>query len=194
MAPQDERGEHSMAALAAAYDRLMGSDLALKARGSVWTKLSFHCEVYSVRELRRVYDVHAVRLRMESAPTNLDAAAQQSQLKGTTASAHDYELSSGDNIVAWEREWEAECHPFDSGADLKRTLQEQYGDAWGLTKQGALAKERSADRDGLAKGWELLPAVPRAKPSDAEALCSHFLLRDYGLLSGDLLFAIVSNG
>jgi DnaJ-domain-containing protein 1 len=37
----------AMAALAAAYDVLMGSDLAAKVRGAAWSKLAFHCEVYT---------------------------------------------------------------------------------------------------------------------------------------------------
>lgn len=69
---------------------------------------------------------------------------------------------------------------YDSVADLKRDLQNDYGGAWGLTG-------RRLDREGLAIGWELCL-------SDGEMLCHHFLLQDYGVSTGDRVFVIIRRG
>ncbi len=52
--------------------------------------------------------------------------------------------------------------------------------------------ERGTDRDGLLRGWELLPAVVRESPSESEVLNPHYLLQDYGLRHGDVVYAVIA--
>ena len=52
--------------------------------------------------------------------------------------------------------------------------------------------ERGTDRDGLLCGWELLPAVVRCRPSESEVLNPHYLLQDYGLRHGDVVYAVIA--
>ena len=65
---------------------------------------------------------------------------------------------------------------FDSVADLKRTLQEKHAAAWGL--QG---RRQSPER--LYIGWELV--------YDSYVLGENFFLGDYGIKSGDHLYAVI---
>ena len=52
--------------------------------------------------------------------------------------------------------------------------------------------DRGTDRDGLLRGWELLPAVVRESPSESEVLNPHYLLQDYGLRHGDVVYAVIA--
>ena len=65
---------------------------------------------------------------------------------------------------------------YDSVADIKRELQERYGEDWGLLG-------RALDRDGVAVGWELV--------HNATVLCPNYLLGDYAVASGDTVEAVV---
>lgn len=65
---------------------------------------------------------------------------------------------------------------FDSIADLKRSLQERYAAHWGLE-----GRRQSPER--LYIGWELV--------YDSYVLGENFFLRDYGIKSGDHLYAII---
>ena len=65
---------------------------------------------------------------------------------------------------------------FDSVADLKRLLQQRHGAAWGLE-----GRRMSAER--LYVGWELV--------YDSYVLGENFFLGDYGIKSGDHLYAVI---
>merc|ERR1711924_301439 len=64
----------------------------------------------------------------------------------------------------------------DSVLDLKRILQEAYGQQWGLS-------DRRLDRHGLALGWEVVFCD--------SALSYHLFLHDYGVKHGDIVHAVV---
>ena len=192
-----EGASAKMAELVAAYDALMGSDLAGKLKKGTWNKLALHCEIYEVAQLRRQYDVHTVRLQIErlTGEKHPDITASSSSSSSSSSIA---ETPAAAELSAC-REWPVSCHPYDSAADLKRELQERYGAEWGLheapdgTAAGEYAEpvSRGLDRDGLIRGWELLPETMREQPGESEVLCTHFLLRDYGLLHGDVVYAII---
>ena len=65
---------------------------------------------------------------------------------------------------------------FDSVADFKRDLQNEYGDAWGLSG-------RRMDHERLAIGWELV--------HNSVALCPNYLIRDYGVETGDEMHVVI---
>ena len=65
---------------------------------------------------------------------------------------------------------------YDSVADLKRSLQAQYGTDWGLST-------RRKDHERLAIGWELV--------HKGSVLCPNYLIRDYGVETGDLVHAVI---
>eukprot|EP01047_Picozoa_sp_COSAG01_P026637 COSAG01_NODE_1723_length_9381_cov_23.828611_2_plen_177_part_00 len=170
----------------------------------------------AVRELRQAYDVHTVRLCMDegeggaassAASSSAAAAAPASPSQSGAGAAVD--TTAGSAVSPWRREWRVRCHPYDSGADLKRELQACFGAEWGLTTaaaarpeeegagrrpEAAARRQRGVDRDGLARGWELLPAVMREQPGESEVLCSHFLLCDYGLRNEDVVYAVIGDG
>ena len=64
----------------------------------------------------------------------------------------------------------------DSVADLKRDMEAAHGGQWGLS-------ERRKDSERISIGWELV--------HNSEVLCHNFVLRDYGIRSGDRLYAVV---
>lgn len=150
-----------MSELVAAFDIVMGSDLSTRASARSWGKLALHCEIYSVTQLRRIYDVHSLELRYDPEfvfdhPDD-EPEAPQRQL--------DLGLEQCDAIAeAPPRILPVQSHPFDSGADLKRQLEASYGEEWGLA---ATATERGEDRYDCLLGWEILPAVLRENPSES---------------------------
>jgi hypothetical protein len=168
----------------------------------------------TVRELRQAYDVHTVRLCMDEgeggAASSAAAAAAPAQSGAGAGAATGMDTATGSAVSPWRGEWRVSCHPYDSGADLKRELQACFGAEWGLTtaagarpdergERGAgrpeeARRQRGVDRDGLARGWELLPAVMREQPGESEVLCSHFLLCDYGLRNDDVVYAVIGDG
>jgi hypothetical protein len=158
----DEPGDvDKMSELVAAFDVVMGSDLSTRASARSWGKLALHCEIYSVTQLRRIYDVHSLELRYDPEfvfdhPDD-EPEAPQRQL--------DLGLEQCDAIAeAPPRILPVQSHPFDSGADLKRQLEASYGEEWGLA---ATATERGEDRYDCLLGWEILPAVLRENPSES---------------------------
>lgn len=148
-----------MSELVAAFDLVMGSDLSARAKAQSWGKLALHCEIYSVTQLRRIYDVHKLELvydpefvfeqQEEDGPElGLELGPEPEQCN---------ELAEPAPYV-----WYVHTHPFDSGADLKRQLQETNGEAWGLD-----CVERGFDRYDCRQGWELMPQILRENPSES---------------------------
>ena len=134
----DESGAGKMAELVAAYDMLMGSDLSRRAAQLGWGKLSLHCEIYSVPQLRAAYDVHAVVLHFEP-EFRFDDDDECSEPEREPEPEPEPEPEGGSSSALAEpppREWPIDSHPFDSGADLKRHLQDAHGEEWGLSAPG----------------------------------------------------------
>lgn len=152
-----------MTELVTAFDVVMGSDLSARANARSWGKLALHCEIYSITQLRRIYDVHSLELHYDREfvlDHTDDEASTQRDLPYNLA---DPPLEQRDAVAeALPRIWPVQSHPFDSGADLKRQLQTSFGEEWGL-----LATERAQDRYDCLLGWELLPAVVRENPSES---------------------------
>ena len=132
--------ETKMAELTAAVDMLVGSDLSKRVgAGGSWGKLALHCEVYSTAQLRRSYDVRAVRLAYDEEFHDMEDD-DDGEAEGDEASQHAGEGGAGaeaeaaaaarpeDGALAARdlREWVIASHPYDSGADLKRQLQQAY--------------------------------------------------------------------
>ena len=63
-------GADKMSELVAAFDVIMGSDLSARANARSWGKLALHCEIYSITQLRRIYDVYSLELHYDQ-PLNL---------------------------------------------------------------------------------------------------------------------------
>ena len=84
---------------------------------------------------------------------------------------------------------ELEAHPDDSISDVKRLLQDSYGDAWGLM-------DRRLDRDRIAIGWELVQQRVDVggggeESRSLEVMSYHLFLHSYGVVSGGVIHAVV---
>jgi hypothetical protein len=84
---------------------------------------------------------------------------------------------AGDGMVGWPTSI-VNTSPLDSVSDLKRLLQEEHGEAWGL-----LDGNRRLDRDQLATGWEVV--------FNGTVLSYHLFLHDYHIRGGTIIHAVV---
>ena len=84
---------------------------------------------------------------------------------------------AGDGMVGWPTSI-VNTSPLDSVSDLKRLLQEEHGEAWGL-----LDGNRRLDRDKLATGWEVV--------FNGTVLSYHLFLHDYHIRGGTIIHAVV---
>lgn len=144
----------------------MPSYITLKSAGRAgarsWGKLALHCEIYSIAQLRRIYDVHSLELCYDP-----EFVCDHSDDDPDAYHRPDLPDEHCDAVAeAPPRVWTVQSHPFDSGADLKSQLQTKFGEEWGLS-----ATERGRDRYDCLLGWELLPAVLRENPSESVSLC-----------------------
>ena len=123
-----------------------------------WGKLALHCQIYSIAQLRRIYDVHSLELCYDP-----EFVSDHSDDEAGAYHRPALPAEHCDAIAeAPPRVWTVQSHPFDSGADLKRQLQAAFGEEWGLS-----ASERGRDRYDCLLGWELLPALLRENPSES---------------------------
>ena len=124
----------------------------------------------------------------EAASTSA-AAASTSNSKGEAEGWCSLTASSdvGD-VVASSAPEVVHTTSLDSVADLKRDLQGRFGERWSLAG-------RRRDRERLAVGWELVgDLAPRRAGSAGGGLCvlgNTFFVGDYGVRSGETLFAVV---
>jgi hypothetical protein len=151
-----------MSELVTAFDVVMGSDLSTRASARSWGKLALHCEIYSVTQLRRIYDVHTLELLYDPEFISAEPEPEPEPEPETELEPALEPERYGALVEAAPRVWPAASHPFDSGADLKRHLEEVYGDEWCL-----FDAERGLDRYDCRQGWELLPQELRENPSES---------------------------
>jgi len=174
---ESAHASQKMAEIIEAYDALVGGDLAgrMSSGSLVWS-----IEALSVEELREDgrYDVYALRLALEEALLE--------PLPGTNQAVDSFSIDHGCNSGE-VRETESDLQPVeaivpvvasldDSVLDLKRQLQADHGQEWGIS-------DRPIGRDKVSSGWELV--------FDGSALGYHLFLHDYGLFHGALLHAVV---
>jgi hypothetical protein len=211
-------GAEIMAELIDAYNLLLGGDDFVLGSGSRVgdSRVSLACEIYTLQELRelphnsRHFQVHAIRLLYHNDDDDVEDESCDELIRKST-------LTSTSFIPSKERILQAEAHPDDSVADLKRWIQNiktnntpqqvdvDIMEEWGL-------KGRRRDRDQLATGWELVQQVKRRHAHDDDdghdddnhnhkktatntntvVLGTHFFLHSYGLKHNDIIYAVVA--
>lgn len=181
-----------MAELIEAYDALMDDGLAARMQDSA---VASSCETYTLEELADggLHDLYELRLVLESSlleaplgsPSPPSATAAVAAGRLDAAESPDACAIAGDELAVAPR-YGAQvgggvalptfADLDDSVLDLKRMLQQENGQAWGLVG-------RPRDRQGLAAGWELV--------FNGSVLSYHLFLRDYGINNGDTLHAVI---
>jgi hypothetical protein len=188
------RGDGIMKGLIAAYESLINGHDGLQSSFSGGnSRVAIACQTYTVDELRgmrRAFDVYSFRIEFDNR-SNVAMESEKvkdgSVLDGMDSShACDYSRYLDPYPVL-----PLKVHPDDSISDMKRHIQNQYAEDWGL---GVV--DEKVDRDGLYQGWEMVYGIngeeeSRNGKSCGNVLSYHLFLNSYGIREGDLVHAVV---
>jgi len=169
--------------------------------------------------MRHVFDIYSFRLIFDDDSStdcdddiydveiHDDATTTYNETEGKTVIVED-SGACDDNINNSQKHYHLDsnpiiplrAHPDDSISDLKRHIQSNYADTWGLDGQ-------RLDRDGLHLGWELVycgnnnelnndfssggSGTSNNDGGDTDVLSYHLFVHSYGIRNGDVLHAVV---
>lgn len=189
----ESRGDGIMTELIAAYESLINGHEGLLSNCSGRnSRVALACQSNTLDELRgmrRAFDVHSFRIEFVN-PSNCAMKSENVQdanvVDRVDRHARDYSRCLNPFPIL-----PLKVHPDDSISDLKRHIQNQYAEDWGL---GIV--DRMVDRDGLYLGWELVYGTNDEEESGSGKGCGnvlsyHLFLSSYGIREGDLLHAVV---
>jgi hypothetical protein len=165
--------QDKMAEIIQAYDQLRADDVISTRAGD--SRVALACQMFTLEELQsdNVHDVYKIRILY------LD------DLNGDSSVSHSISETLSPSF-------EIMVHPEDSVSDLKRQIQDLYGNVWGIV-------DRRLDRDSIRIGWELACLSKSVSTDEFDVIAeddltvmgNHFFLRDYAVHNGHTLYAIV---
>jgi curved DNA-binding protein CbpA len=169
--------QDKMAEIIQAYGQLRNNDVIGVSAGD--SRVALACQMFTLEELQcdNLHDVYNIRITFHD------------DLKDDLSTSHSAQDMSS---LSLKRCLEINAHPDDSVSDLKRQIQDLYGNDWGLTN-------RRLDRYAIRIGWELT-CLGKALPidefdstveEDLTVMGNHFLLKDYGIHHGQTLYVII---
>lgn len=187
-----------MASIVSAYSDLMDDEFSGPVLDS---RIALSVEAFSIQELAMdgLHDVFELALTLDALIGGTDDTATKTPshdrpAMGTPCQPPDSSIcedtpleeiqrESSYGVVAREEQlprFASHATSYDSVADLKRSLESQFGVTWGLSG-------RRQDREGLSIGWEVVIESREeggaCGRSGAVVLCPHFFLNDYNLTS-----------
>ncbi len=171
-----------MAELIHAHDMLMDDSYADRVGDS---RVAASCELFSLDELRKdgLHSIYPIRILF---PTCM--LEEGRSLLSSSLPAEDDCDTFKNSAVQQKREeiYVINASPDDSGLDLKRSLETEFGEAWGIT-------DRRRSREGAFMGWELMQeeGLLQGGSIGNVVLSYHLFLHDYGIQHGDILHAVV---
>lgn len=166
--------EKRMSELIEAYDQLLSDEFGKKVGDS---RVALACEMYTLEELKmdRLHDVYTLKIIYTEDPEGdeIDNDVIQTQ----NVAKNDELVESDETQLNTEVIIEVLTHPDNSVSDLKRYLQDRFGNDWGLTG-------RKLDRHGVGTGWELMDV-------NGNILGSWFFLNSYNIRDNSIAYAVV---
>jgi hypothetical protein len=182
-----------MTDLIAAYESLINGHEGLQSNcpgGN--SRVALACQSYTLDELRgmrRIFDVHSFRIEFvnrSNCPMKSENVQDANVVDGVDRHVRHYSRYLDPFPIV-----PLKVHSDDSISDLKRHIQNQYAEDWGL---GII--DRRVDRDGLYLGWELVYGTNDEEECGngkgcGSVLSYHLFLSSYGIREGDLLHAVV---
>jgi len=160
--------QDKMSELYSAYDLLMDDDFSARVGDN---RVALAVEMYTMNELKmdNLHDVHILKIMYDEIVVDNNNFSDNAQVREQEITATQLTRTPVLQVKA---------HPDDSVSDLKRQLQNSYGREWGLG-------DRRLDRDGIAKGWELVAGA------DGSVLSYHLFLHSYRVHHHDIIYAVV---